>query len=58
MPDLSIAFSFKRSCCPSSKPVSPAGPGILMVRKSMDAVDCRYEDGKNMLTIQKNIQTK
>lgn len=34
------------------------GLGILMVKKSMDAVDYQYEDGKNVLTIQKNIQTK
>ena len=31
------------------------GLGILMVKKSMDAVDYAYEDGKNILTIQKNI---
>lgn len=34
------------------------GLGILMVKKSMDAVDYQYEGGKNVLTIQKNIQTK
>ncbi len=32
------------------------GLGILMVKKSMDAVDYTYEDGKNILTIKKNIQ--
>ena len=32
------------------------GLGILMVKKSMDAVDYAYEDGKNILTIKKNIQ--
>lgn len=31
------------------------GLGILMVKKSMDAVDYSYEDGKNILTIKKNI---
>lgn len=31
------------------------GLGILMVKKSMDAVDYTYEDGKNILTIKKNI---
>lgn len=31
------------------------GLGILMVKKSMDAVRYSYEDGKNILTIQKNI---
>lgn len=31
------------------------GLGILMVKKSMDAVCYSYEDGKNILTIQKNI---
>jgi len=31
------------------------GLGILMVRKSMDAVEYTYEDGKNVLTIRKSI---
>ena len=31
------------------------GLGILMVKKSMDAVDYAYEDGKNVLTINKSI---
>ena len=31
------------------------GLGILMVKKSMDAVDYAYEDGKNVLTIKKSI---
>ena len=31
------------------------GLGILMVKKSMDAVEYNYEDGKNILTIKKNI---
>ena len=31
------------------------GLGILMVKKSMDQVDYAYEDGKNILTIKKNI---
>ena len=31
------------------------GLGILMVKRSMDAVDYTYEDGKNILTIQKHI---
>ena len=32
------------------------GLGILMVKKSMDAVDYSYEDGTNILTIKKNIR--
>ncbi len=32
------------------------GLGVYMVKKSMDHVDYRYEDGKNILMIQKNIQ--
>lgn len=32
------------------------GLGILMVKKSMDAVDYTYEDGKNILTIRKSIK--
>ena len=31
------------------------GLGILMVKKSMDAVDYAYEDGMNILTIKKSI---
>ena len=31
------------------------GLGILMVKRSMDAVDYTYENGKNILTIQKHI---
>ena len=31
------------------------GLGILMVKKSMDAVDYAYKDGKNILTIKKII---
>ncbi|GKI14739.1 histidine kinase [Oscillospiraceae bacterium] len=31
------------------------GLGILMVKKSMDAVDYRYENGKNILTLRKSI---
>lgn len=31
------------------------GLGILMVKKSMDAVNYEYKDGKNILTIKKNI---
>ena len=31
------------------------GLGILMVKKSMDAVDYEYVDGKNILTIKKNL---
>lgn len=31
------------------------GLGILLVKKSMDAVSYRYEDGKNILTISKNL---
>jgi len=31
------------------------GLGIYLVKKTMDKVDYRYEDGKNILTIQKHI---
>ena len=31
------------------------GLGIFLVKKTMDRVDYRYEDGKNVLTIQKRI---
>ncbi len=31
------------------------GLGIFLVRKNMDAVEYRYEDGKNILTISKNL---
>lgn len=31
------------------------GLGILMVKKSMDQVDYTYQDGKNVLTIRKNL---
>lgn len=31
------------------------GLGIFMVKKSMDTVEYVYQDGKNMLTIQKNL---
>ena len=31
------------------------GLGILIVKKSMDAVNYEYKDGKNILTIKKNI---
>jgi anti-sigma regulatory factor (Ser/Thr protein kinase) len=31
------------------------GLGIFMVKKIMDTVDYRYEDGKNVLVIKKNI---
>ena len=31
------------------------GLGILMVKKTMDAVDYEYADGKNILTIKKSI---
>lgn len=34
------------------------GLGILMVKKSMDAVDYAYEDGKNILTIKKSIPAR
>jgi len=30
------------------------GLGILLVKKSMDSIDYRYKDGKNILTIKKN----
>ena len=32
------------------------GLGVYMVKQSMNHVDYSYEDGKNILTIQKNIQ--
>lgn len=32
------------------------GLGILMVKKSMDAVKYSYEDGKNILTIEKKLK--
>ena len=32
------------------------GLGILMVKKSMDAVEYTYESGKNILTIRKSIE--
>lgn len=31
------------------------GLGILLVKKNMDAVEYRYENGKNILTISKNL---
>ncbi len=31
------------------------GLGILMVKKTMDAMTYRYEDGKNILTIEKSL---
>ena len=31
------------------------GLGIFMVKKSMDTLEYAYQDGKNMLTIQKNL---
>ena len=31
------------------------GMGILIVKKSMDAVNYEYKDGKNILTIKKNL---
>ena len=31
------------------------GLGIYMVKKSMDEMKYRYEDGKNILTIRKNL---
>ena len=31
------------------------GMGIFIVKKSMDAVDYEYKDGKNILTIKKNL---
>ena len=33
------------------------GMGILIVKKSMDAVDYEYKDGKNILTIKKSMIT-
>lgn len=34
------------------------GLGILMVKRSMDAVDYTYENGNNVLTIKKSIEQK
>ena len=34
------------------------GLGILMVKKSMDAVDYKYENGQNILSIQKYIDAR
>ena len=31
------------------------GLGIFLVKKTMDSIDYRYEDGKNILTIKKTI---
>ena len=39
----------------SAEERSIGGLGILMVKKSMDAVDYTYEGGKNILTIKKSI---
>ena len=39
----------------SAEELGIGGLGILMVKKSMDEVDYRYEDGKNILTIHKSI---
>ena len=34
------------------------GMGIYIVKKSMDAVDYKYKDGKNILTIRKNFNSE
>ena len=34
------------------------GMGILIVKKSMDAVNYEYKDGKNILTIKKNFDSE
>jgi len=34
------------------------GLGIYMVKKSMDSVDYMYEDGKNVLTLKKKLESK
>ena len=39
----------------SAEERSIGGLGIFMVKKSMDEISYRYEDGKNMLTIRKKI---
>ena len=39
----------------SAEERSVGGLGIFMVKKSMDEMAYRYEDGKNMLTIRKRI---
>ena len=33
----------------------PGGLGIFMVKKTMDEMEYRYENGKNILTIRKKI---
>ena len=34
------------------------GMGIFIVKKSMDAVNYEYKDGKNILTIKKNFNSE
>ncbi|MBP0972497.1 MAG: ATP-binding protein [Oscillospiraceae bacterium] len=34
------------------------GMGILIVKRSMDTVNYEYKDGKNILTIKKNLQSE
>lgn len=42
----------------SAEERSIGGLGILMVKKSMDAVDYAYENGSNVLTIKKSIHNQ
>lgn len=39
----------------AAKSEDVGGLGILLVKKNMDDVDYRYEDGKNILTIRKKL---
>ena len=39
----------------SAEERSIGGPGVFMVRKIMDEIDYRYEDGKNILIVRKSI---
>ena len=39
----------------SAKERAIGGLGIFMVKKSMDAIDYKYSDGQNILTIKKDI---
>ena len=39
----------------SAKQCKKSGLGIFMVKKSMDNVNYEYKDGKNILTIKKNL---
>lgn len=57
--DTGVAFNpLKKPDADTTLPAeqrSIGGLGILMVKKSMDAVDYAYENGKNILTIRKQL---